>query len=173
VIDEDHPNPPEKADPEPVLLSPADAAEAARLLTILLGTQLGAELRSHSPSGSRLFAEEGDQLVNAGRKAYLARRGRKRFFNGELFGEPAWDILLSLYVRGTSRGEMNTTRVLELAEVPMTTGLRHLYELERRGLIQRIPSAMDKRSVSIGLSSDGLRAMNRYFASMMDKGLAG
>lgn len=38
-----------------------------------------------------------DSLAELARNTYLTRRMRRDLFDADLFGEPAWDILLLLY----------------------------------------------------------------------------
>lgn len=103
------------------------------------------------------------RLVRAIRRA---RRRRTEFFNGKLFSEPAWDILLELYATHLEQRRISVSSVCHATEVPGTTGLRWLDALLREGLIEKSYDPLDGRRIYVGLSQRGLRAMSAYFAAM-------
>ena len=102
------------------------------------------------------------QLLRLACKLYDARRGRDRMFGNQLFGEPAWDMLLALYCL-PSRGELlGVTSLAHAANVPPTTGLRWQKILLDQALIQRGPHVSDARQQLIGLTPKGRMLMERY-----------
>lgn len=158
-----------------VVLSPEDAAEAARLLQILLRMERPAADESdvlELENPSKVVRYERQEVVEAARKIFLARRARARFLDSELLGEPGWDILLALYVRDGPRIGETTNRLTELSGAPMTTGLRWIHRLAKLGLVQRTPSPNDKRLVFVRLTDEACGALNRYFAKLLEKGWA-
>lgn len=93
----------------------------------------------------------------------LGRRLRDRFFDGALFADPSWDILLDLYL---ARLEQRRTKVSSLciaAAVPATTALRHINSLVEREMIVRIRSQFDNRAVYVELGDSAFEAMQAYF----------
>ena len=101
------------------------------------------------------------------REAYATRRRRSTIFsNDELFGEPAWDILLDLYVAHAENTPVSVSSACIGSAAPPTTGLRWLGVLAEQGLILRQHDPEDQRRVLVRLTDKGLSAMDEYFASV-------
>jgi DNA-binding MarR family transcriptional regulator len=90
------------------------------------------------------------------------RRDRHKFFSATLFGEPVWDILLDLYVRGASNQPTSVTSACIASGVPATTALRYIRLLERQGLVARRADAADARRNFLELSPRGLALLDNY-----------
>src|SRR5690348_16832677 len=58
------------------------------------------------------------------RAIIAARAARQRHFDGDLFADPAWDILLALYVLRCEQRRTSVSKLCISIGVPMTTGLR-------------------------------------------------
>jgi DNA-binding MarR family transcriptional regulator len=95
-------------------------------------------------------------------KLYEARRGRDRIFNDELFGEPAWDMLLALYGLPHKGVMLGVTSLGHAANVPPTTGLRWQRVLFDEGLIERGPHVNDSRQQLVRLTAKGRMLLERY-----------
>ncbi len=106
------------------------------------------------------------------RKTYALRRKRSAIFgNADLFGEPAWDIMLDLFV---AHGEGKTVSVSSAcigSASPATTGLRWLGVLADEGLVVRENDPEDHRRVMVRLTSTGQAAMERFFEAVVETGL--
>lgn len=100
---------------------------------------------------------------------YAERRLRDRLFaDDELFGEPAWDILLDV-ASAESKGErLPVTSVCIGACVPGTTALRWIDILERRGLLHREDDRTDARRSFVRLTTEGARKLERYFIGLAE-----
>ena len=98
------------------------------------------------------------------RQAIRARRARDRFFPAELFGEPAWDMLLDLAVAAAERRDVAVSSLCIAAAVPTTTALRWIRTLCDAGLFDRRDDPADARRAFISLSAGAQRAMARYLA---------
>jgi hypothetical protein len=104
-----------------------------------------------------------NQLALA-RKAYALRRKRTAIFgNAELFGEPAWDILVDLFIAQAEGKSVSVSSACIGSAAPATTGLRWLGVLADEGLVVRENDAEDQRRVLVRLTARGLSAMERYF----------
>lgn len=100
------------------------------------------------------------------RQAYATRRRRAVIFkNSELFGEPAWDILLDLYIAHVEDKPVSVSSACIGSAAPPTTGLRWLGVLSDQGLILREHDPEDQRRILVRLTEKGLAAMDEYFAS--------
>jgi hypothetical protein len=94
-----------------------------------------------------------------------ARRQRNEFLPGNLFADPAWDILLHLYASSLSGQRATVTTAMLASCVPETTGLRWVNALVEAGLCSKSRDALDKRRCFVALTERGEAAMNAYFES--------
>lgn len=90
-------------------------------------------------------------------------------FPDALFGEPAWDILLDLYVHACKGQEVSVSSACIAAQVPPTTGLRWIGLLEGEGLIGRRPSQRDRRTVILDLTADGRARIERALSERLHR----
>lgn len=98
------------------------------------------------------------------RQAYALRRKRDSIFgNPDLFGEPAWDILLDLFIAHGEGKPVSVSSACIGSASPATTGLRWLGVLAEEGLITRENDSGDNRRVLVRLTPRGLAAMETYF----------
>jgi hypothetical protein len=98
-------------------------------------------------------------LAELAQVLYSSRRRRGKFFEQDLFGEPAWDILLDLFVHYVRNRALRTTSVCVASDVPLTTALRWVTLLERQGLIERGGLEQDKRATLVWLTREGAQAV--------------
>ncbi len=99
------------------------------------------------------------------RSHYRDRRLRAQMFDDSaLFGEPAWDLLLDLFIAARERKRVPVTSACIGAAVPTTTALRWLSILEARGLVLRDDDASDARRIFVRLSPEAYGKMAEYFA---------
>lgn len=78
------------------------------------------------------------QLGDIARKLFADRRRRSEIAGtNDLFGEPAWDILLGLFIAGCEGRRLSVTAVCSGAGAPESTALRWITILEKRGMIVR------------------------------------
>jgi hypothetical protein len=93
------------------------------------------------------------------RKTYALRRKRASLFaNPDLFGEPAWDILLDLYIAAGEGKPVSVSSACIGSAAPATTGLRWLGVLADEGLVVRENDAEDHRRVLVRLTPSGVAA---------------
>jgi hypothetical protein len=97
---------------------------------------------------------------------YANRRKRERYFPSDVFGEPAWDLLLDLYVANAKGERVNISNACLGASVPVSTGLRWIALLEGAGLLERYPSPDDQRVTYVRPTRAALDAMERYLADV-------
>lgn len=110
-----------------------------------------------------------ETALEMARKLYRDRQRRSQHFGADLFGEPAWDMLLDLYIAACEKRQVSTTSACIGANVPVATGLRWLQVLETRGLVSRKADASDARRVWIALTPTARRDMSAYFAGMANR----
>jgi hypothetical protein len=88
----------------------------------------------------------------------VARR-RTRHLSGEWFGEPAWEMLLELFIQFAGGARVSTKSLAIASGAPDTTALRIMDRLEAAALITRSPSQMDKRVTLVSLTQKGVVAV--------------
>ncbi|WP_371815547.1 MarR family transcriptional regulator [Erythrobacter sp. JK5] len=107
-----------------------------------------------------------DDYLAIARRTYAVRRQRAAIFgSSELFGEPAWDILLDLFIAQAEGKTVSVSSACIGSAAPPTTGLRWLGVLADQGLVLREQDADDQRRVLVRLTERGIAAMEQYFAS--------
>lgn len=104
-------------------------------------------------------------------KEYNNRRARRKFISEDLFGEPAWDILLDLYRARLQDKMITITSACIAADVPQTTALRWIGALEQTGLIERVQNPQDQRSSWLRLSDLAMKSLNGYFDNCLDRSI--
>lgn len=117
-------------------------------------------------TGKTTASQDHPIWVELARQSYDDRRRRTKIFRSEeLFGEPAWDILLDLFIAAKERRRVSVTSACIGSAVPSTTALRWITILEKQGLLVREADPGDARRVYVKLSARGYAAMLEYFAS--------
>ena len=85
-----------------------------------------------------------------------ALRQRNRAFPDGIFADPAWDILLDLYLAHCNDRQVSVMNACNAASVPPTTALRWVTVLEDKGLITRSNDSRDSRRKLLSLTSNAL-----------------
>lgn len=80
------------------------------------------------------------------------RRQRDHMFAGELFADPAWDMMLDLMAARIERLKVAVSSLCIAAAVPPTTALRWIRTLTDLGIFVRVADPTDGRRVFIELS---------------------
>ena len=139
--------------------------EVGRIANVL------AALSEHEAAAAAMAAvgsdpDDGERL-DAGfiRSIIRIRRLRDHFFKGDLFADPAWDMLLDLMAARVERQRVAVSSLCIAAAVPPTTALRWIKGLCDQGLFVRVADPEDGRRVFIELSSETAARMEAYLRS--------
>ncbi len=125
----------------------------------------GQPVISNSISNSR------ELYVEQARKTYALRRKRTGIFGTvEIFGEPAWDILLDLYIAEFENKPVCVSSACIGSSSPPTTGLRWLGVLSDQGFVERQHDPNDQRRILVRLTQRGVDCMDTYFATAAKDG---
>lgn len=100
------------------------------------------------------------------RRIIKARQARASFFDGDLFADPAWDVLLDLSAARAENREVSVTSLCIAAGVPATTALRWIGQMVESGLLERVADPQDRRRAYIVLTDKTADTMARYFAEV-------
>ncbi len=87
------------------------------------------------------------------------RRQRERVLGTKLFADPAWNMLLDLFVRRVDEHVTSVSSACIASGAPPTTALRYIVMLIERGLVVKNPSPTDHRVQYVTLSDDGFQNM--------------
>lgn len=93
------------------------------------------------------------------RRLYAMRGARSAAFGDDLFGEPAWDMLLDLFVSAADGRKLSVSAVCIGSRCSPATAHRYLVLLEESGIVARVPDAMDHRRHFVRLTTRGEAVM--------------
>ena len=94
------------------------------------------------------------------------RRLRARFFDSELFADPAWDMLLDLLAAEIQQHRVPVSSLCIAAAVPATTALRWIKTLTDNQMFVRRADPHDGRRIFVELSPAASQGMHAYFAEI-------
>lgn len=153
-------NPREEEDgddePKGIILSPNDVRQAVRLLELLTTTRSSAN-ETHSR----------ENLLAVARFTLTMRQARAEHFSPAMFGEPAWDVLLALYVTQADNPAPAVSSLAKTAGIAITTAFRWVDYLEKKRLIERQRSSDDGRALTVALSNNARSRLEAYFTDVL------
>jgi hypothetical protein len=98
------------------------------------------------------------------------RRHRDKIFGSGFFGEPAWDMLLDLFLaRAKGLRPVSVTSLCIASSVPSTTALRWIGFMVQQGLLVRDSDPLDRRRVFIRLTDAAWQKMHDLLSPWADK----
>lgn len=99
------------------------------------------------------------------------RRHRDRQLGSDLFADPAWDMLLDLFVNADEQRDISASSLCIAAAVPSTTALRYITMMEKRGMVARRKDPLDNRRVFIFLTPEWHAKVDRLLTSWTVEGV--
>lgn len=131
-----------------------------------LSRQMDALKTELSRTVARLQSGGGDQLTSdVVRQMIETRRLKAQFFPEISFADPAWDMILHLTVARLDGEKVSVTDLCIASNVPYTTALRWITNLEKSKLFERSYDAYDRRRMFIQLSDAGFDSMQRWYVA--------
>ncbi|MDP3549137.1 MAG: hypothetical protein Q8R81_01930 [Novosphingobium sp.] len=158
------------------MLNADQSSEMARLKELLSqAAQLAAALDGGFSHGAKPAATSNDLVSIADDESVLAfaknlyafRRRRNEFFSGLLFADPAWDILLELYIMRVANKPVRVKNACLASGVPATTALRWIGLLEEQGLLTRSADTSDQRVRWVSLTDHAFRTMHQLLSGQV------
>ena len=136
-----------------------------------LRNALGAEAERVAAAIARLSrsAATGEiKPVNAAsvRAMIAVRRARDRYFPADLFGDPAWDMMLDLFAAHLEGGRVSVSSLCIAAAVPTATALRWIRMLCGKGMFERQPDPSDARRAFVSVSAPTIANLHAYFGAI-------
>jgi len=97
-------------------------------------------------------------------RLYAERRCRDTLFPDALFGEPAWDLLLAMFIAREKGPAMILCKAYQAAGVSDTTGRRLLDRMEEAGLITRRRAPRSRKMRIVELTDLAIERLIDYLA---------
>jgi DNA-binding MarR family transcriptional regulator len=162
---------PENADPRREQESRAAGANDGGVASLELGLNDLAALRRILISVEESEAGLGDPpLLSPEKRAaeiiLEARKERARILPPSMFSEPAWDMLLALFIAGEVPAAADLAR---LAGTPATTAWRWVAYLEDHKLVERVSNFKDRRTHTIRLTGHARKELEALFSGVARK----
>ena len=119
----------------------------------------------------RAAAMHDGDLTDYARLTLLGRKQRDRYFDPMLFSNPAWDILLSLYVADAEGKPVGVIESCTASPVPQGVALRWLGYLKQEDMVTEAPDPARPRHTIIRLTDQTRLAVSAYLGSLISLGL--
>lgn len=107
--------------------------------------------------------------VDLARLMLWCREVLEREVATDLFADPAFNILLTLYVSQAEGKDVSTSNACTASGVPTTTALRWINALARRGMVHKRSLPSDRRFTYLELSAETTAALERFFDLTLDR----
>jgi DNA-binding MarR family transcriptional regulator len=104
-----------------------------------------------------------DALLARAEHILRVRRSRERLLGRAMIGEPAYDLLLCLYVR-SGQEHTSLSSLAKRAGIPYSSALRWIAYLADKGFVALTESKSDRRATSIQLTASGRAVMDELLA---------
>lgn len=102
------------------------------------------------------------RLATIAENEFHNRRRRDSLIGHDIFAEPAWDMLLLLYVEHHRGQAVAAERLCASAAVAVTTALRWIGLLVETGLVMQSLSPTSESDARISLTAQGVEEMEGY-----------
>ncbi|MEQ1499492.1 MAG: hypothetical protein ABL914_12630 [Novosphingobium sp.] len=119
--------------------------------------------------GSGIEAEDSvqrDLRLNWAKEILRERMLRRQFMEPEIFGEPAWDILISAYLAEQAGVENSVVEACTVCRLNFVVGFRWFKVLEGFALISRIGTGKEF-AMRAKLTQGGQLAIDSYLDAIM------
>lgn len=130
---------------------------------VKLAATAGLTLAPAEPVEGELNAKSEDVRVETAARLLRAGQLRKEVFGSKLINDPAWQILLNLYVSARAGRSVTVTSASEASGAPLSTGLRTVTSLLDSGQIVREVDSSDRRRSLLMLAPETEGVMGLLF----------
>jgi hypothetical protein len=105
-------------------------------------------------------------LIATARSIIFQRRLRDRVIDGgSLFGEPAWEILLDLFIATAEGKSISVSSACIGSAGPPTTALRYLSAMDEQCLVERFKHKSDARVIHVRLTDTAMKKMGAILSA--------
>jgi hypothetical protein len=102
-------------------------------------------------------------LVNARRHLHDCKARESVFGRSEFFGDPAWNMLVELFIAHEERRDLTAGQLCGRAGAALQTAHRWLAIMEREGLVMAVRATSDEADRQIFISPASIQNMHRCF----------
>jgi DNA-binding MarR family transcriptional regulator len=141
----------------------ARLTEAVQELTKHLSLSQPVAASEPEPPTSTETAESA--ALAAAKRLLVMRRGRDRTLGPGLSTDPAWDMLVELYVAHAAGTGISVGNACIASGVPITSALRWCEDLQKRGMVTRQRDCTDRRRVLLRLTDATYEQMTGILAT--------
>ncbi|WP_409644899.1 hypothetical protein [Sphingorhabdus sp.] len=128
------------------------------------------ELQSHEPEPSNIATSYA--VKKATDLIEITKRRSRLASAANLFADPAWFILLDLFVRQNSGLKTSVSSACHASFSPVTTALRHIAILTERNIIKRQFDPEDQRRVFLELTEETAAEIQRILLNDVYRDMA-
>jgi hypothetical protein len=135
--------------------------EVAATIAALAERVAELEMKTAEQSSASLdFSDE--KLATIASSIYQSRRMRANYFDSNLLIDPAWDMLLDLFIQKIRGRRISASGLCLATTVPHTTALRWIVVLEEGGLLRRSKVHEDVLEELVEITPAAFRQMRRF-----------
>ena len=129
------------------------------------------QMRKLIEDAERAVAMHNGDLTGFARQIIAGRKQRDRYFDPMLFSNPAWDILLNLYVADAEGRAITVLDSCTVSTVPQGVALRWLGYLKQEEMVIEAPDPGRPRQTLLRLSDQTRLTISSYLGSLTSLGL--
>lgn len=104
--------------------------------------------------------------ADIGRVVRSAREGIGQFFESSLFADPAFDMLLFVFLEEEAGRPVETSACYRASGVPRTTAVRWINMLVSLGMFESAPHPTDRRLALLSLSEPTREGMRQWLTAL-------
>jgi DNA-binding MarR family transcriptional regulator len=132
-----------------------DALSAEHLVSVL-PSNVQLENASSNALPSEALFERAESILRV-------RRARERLFCRAMLGEPAFELLLCLYVQAGQKG-ISLASLTKPTSIPYSSAIRWIRYLTDKGFVECAESRSDRRATTIQLTASGRAVMDKFLS---------
>ena len=102
-------------------------------------------------------------LLERAESILRVRRARERLLGRAVIGEPAFDLLLCLYLQSGQKGS-SVTSLARPVGIAYSSAMRWIRYLADKGLVERTDSRSDRRAICVQLTPSGRAVLDELFS---------
>jgi len=99
------------------------------------------------------------------------RRNRLRYLPRRLFGEPGWDMLLTLYAEMPAKSWLSLEELSASVDLPPRTANRWLEALKAQAIVEESFSGKPDEATCFRLTAKGTAALTEYLTELSEQPL--
>lgn len=104
--------------------------------------------------------------ADIGRIVRSAREGIGQFFDAELFADPAFDMLLFVFLEEEAGRPVETSACYRASGVPRTTAVRWINMMVSSGMFESAPHPTDRRLALLSLSENARARVRQWLTGL-------